>query len=148
MMQAQRGQETGKETGQETALLASEHALLARFGELPANLQEMILRQMYALERTERAARYRARNFGFRFTDFVSEATENELFDAVENWWRVRNEPPLDAQHSEQIRARQRPIEQRLQRCLGAVVADFSGAGGEACAGGCVGGKPAPTSSI
>jgi hypothetical protein len=78
----------------------------------------MILRHMYALERAER---YRARRLGFRFTGFVSEATEDELFDAVEGWWAVEFNPTRDAQHTQHTQER-RAFEQRLQRCLGAIV--------------------------
>jgi hypothetical protein len=152
-LEAQRGQETaaGQEqqeqqetqetqetqNTQEAALLAREHALLERFSKLPASLQEMILRHMYALERAEREARaalYGARSFGYRFTGFASEGATNALRANIEEWWQARNRPATLAEYGQALRAALRPSEECVERSLGAVVAEFtSGAGVGSC---------------
>jgi hypothetical protein len=110
------GQAAFQATARERAETARERALLARFGELDASLQELILRHMYALDRAEH---YRARLLGFRFAGYVSEALEHELYDAVERWWTNRN-------HAFRSRVREPlpAIEQRLHTCLRAVVGE------------------------
>ena len=100
------------ETSHETT---REDELLALFGDLALNLQEMVLRHMYTLERTER---YRARRFGFRFEGFVRGATERELYHAIERWWMVRNNVLFSGQH---LAAHLQPIEQCLVTCLRAI---------------------------
>jgi len=92
-----------------------EDALLAFFGDLPVNLQQMVLCCMHAIERTER---YRRRCFGFRFEGFVREASARELYHNVERWWQVRNNVLFGGQH---LSAHLRPIEDSLLTCVRAI---------------------------
>ena len=92
-----------------------EDALLAFFGDLPLNLQQMVLCCMHAIERTER---YRMRCFGFRFEGFVREASARELYHNIERWWQVRNNVLFAGQH---LSAHLRPIEDSLLTCVRAI---------------------------
>jgi len=97
------------DTSQETT---REGALLALFGKLPLNLQQMVLCCMYAIERAER---YRMRTFGFRFEGFVRGASARELYNDIERWWMVRNNVLFGGQY---LPGHLRPIEQSLLTCL------------------------------
>ena len=97
-----------------------EQALLEFFGNLPANLQEMILRYMYALQRAEH---YRERWLGFRFTGFVSADLQDNVYrligEALAFQCGFQEGVP---QNAEEERAGTRRVMQDLQRRLGDLV--------------------------